>query len=243
MVRRLIVVALVGPASLWFSPAAQAQCCGGKDTGCGAHGSHAGDSAEATDGPQGGAGGTFLAAAPAEKAGEKTGGKKKVETSFLLAYFRVWKALGKDELKGVPEAKKDLVSALQASAKTAPKGLAEKDRVQRGKLLASAQAAASKLDVADLKKAREGFGALSGDLRKFVEGFPAEADAFVVYCDMAKKSWLQDTPKVLNPYYGASMSDCGSVVHKPGKGSTKAGEGAGEEKPADPHAGHGGHQH
>jgi hypothetical protein len=32
---------------------------------------------------------------------------------------------------------------------------------------------------------------------------------------MAKKSWLQDTPKVLNPYYGAAMATCGSVIHKP----------------------------
>jgi len=213
MVRNLIVLALVGPAALWFSPAAQAQCCKSKEAGCGAH---ADPSAKSADGVSGGVEGTFLAAAPLGETGEKAGGKN-VETSFLPAYFRIWKALGKDELKGVPEAKKELVSILQASAKTPPKGIADKDRDRRGKLLALAQAAASKLDVADLKKTREGFGALSGDLRKFVEGFPAEADAFVVYCDMAKQSWLQDTPKVLNPYYGSSMSGCGSVIHKPGK--------------------------
>ncbi len=162
---------------------------------------------------------------------------------FLSPYFAIWRALGKDELKGVPEAKKALTSALRAALKTAPKGTGDRDRARRAKLLASAEAAASKIETSDLKKAREGFGVLSGELRKLVEAFPAEADAYVVYCDMAKKGWLQDTPEVLNPYYGASMATCGKVVHKPGSPAAKArpGEGSEEEKPSDPHAGRAGH--
>jgi hypothetical protein len=156
-------------------------------------------------------------------AGPGQGQAKDAEKGFLPPYFKIWKALGKDELAGVPEAKKDLVSALEAAEKAPPKDLAGKRAAERATLLASARAAASKLEISDLKKARDGFGPLSADLRKLVEAFPAEADAYVVYCDMAKQSWLQDSPKVLNPYYGSSMSGCGSVVHKPGKGSPKAG--------------------
>ncbi len=34
----------------------------------------------------------------------------------------------------------------------------------------------------------------------------------VVYCDMAKASWLQEKGPVRNPYYGSKMLRCGDVV-------------------------------
>jgi len=154
-----------------------------------------------------------------------TGPAAPAEAGVLPAYYRIWRALGKDELKGVPEARKELVASLRAAAKGEPAGLPERERALRARVLASSLKAAGKLDAGDLKKAREGFGALSGELRKLVEAFPGEWDAYVVYCDMARKSWLQDTPKVLNPYYGSSMAGCGSILRRPGKGSGKGVEG------------------
>lgn len=34
---------------------------------------------------------------------------------------------------------------------------------------------------------------------------------FVQYCPMAKGSWLSKEKQIVNPYYGKSMLDCGSV--------------------------------
>ncbi len=34
---------------------------------------------------------------------------------------------------------------------------------------------------------------------------------FVQYCPMAKGSWLSNEKQIVNPYYGRSMIDCGSV--------------------------------
>jgi Cu(I)/Ag(I) efflux system membrane fusion protein len=136
---------------------------------------------------------------------------------FLSGYFKIWRALGSDSLKGIPEARTELLSALDAAAKAPPADLGAGDRDRRARMLAAARKAAAALDASALKKARDGFGALSGELRKLVEAFPAEASAYVVYCDMAKRSWLQDGPKVLNPYYGASMAGCGTVVRRPGR--------------------------
>jgi hypothetical protein len=34
----------------------------------------------------------------------------------------------------------------------------------------------------------------------------------VVFCSMAKGSWLQKRGEVRNPYYGSSMLTCGEVV-------------------------------
>jgi len=34
---------------------------------------------------------------------------------------------------------------------------------------------------------------------------------FVQYCPMAKGSWLSNEKQIVNPYYGKSMLDCGSV--------------------------------
>ena len=34
---------------------------------------------------------------------------------------------------------------------------------------------------------------------------------FVQYCPMAKGSWMSNEKQIVNPYYGKSMIDCGSV--------------------------------
>ena len=34
---------------------------------------------------------------------------------------------------------------------------------------------------------------------------------FVQYCPMAKGSWMSNEKQIVNPYYGKSMLDCGSV--------------------------------
>ena len=220
MIRNPLTLSSIGIAALWLGAVASARCCGGNGAGagCGAPLSRPAPlaaSADPVEKPSGGAASAEPAPDAAPGKPEAKAAEGKGEETLLSSYFAIWKALGKDELKGVPEAKRALVTKLQAALKAAPKALGDAERERRRKILGTAEAAASKLDPSDLKRAREGFGALSRELRKFTEAFPAEADAYVVYCDMAKKSWLQDTPRVLNPYYGAAMATCGSVIHKP----------------------------
>jgi hypothetical protein len=71
-------------------------------------------------------------------------------------------------------------------------------------------------DAADLKAAREAFGALSDAViaAGTAEGWKDIPDLRVAYCPMIKKSWLQKDDAIKNPYYGASMSSCGEIKKK-----------------------------
>ena len=166
--------------------------------------------------PHAGSGSHAACCGPAESCCRPAAGCCRDAAGLLGGYFKIWNALGKDEMKGIAAAREELVAALSAASKAPPAGIGEKERDLRARILATAVEDARKIEARDLKTAREAFGTLSVDLRKLLESFPADLDAYVVYCDMAKKSWLQDGPKVLNPYYGASMAGCGRVVHRPG---------------------------
>ena len=63
---------------------------------------------------------------------------------------------------------------------------------------------------ADLGKARAAFAAVSDEVIKFRASASGEKPV-VVYCSMAKKSWLQPKGAIGNPYYDASMRGCGEV--------------------------------
>jgi RND family efflux transporter MFP subunit len=66
-----------------------------------------------------------------------------------------------------------------------------------------------------LSHQREAFKPLSEAMVRLVESSPpsrAVGEAiFVIRCPMVDAHWLQRTPDVANPYYGAEMKDCGSV--------------------------------
>ena len=186
------------------------------------------------------------AAVPESGSPSKTKSKEKesakVEAGFLKPYFSIWRDLAKDQVAGVAEARKHLISSLDAMLKAPPAGLGAKGRVLRAKLLTAARREAQGLEVGDVKKARAGFGRLSAELVNLVEKLPQEGDAYVLYCDMAKKGWLQDSARVLNPYYGASMLACGRVTHEPKQPSRNAKaereDKPEEKKPGDAHKGH-----
>jgi hypothetical protein len=136
---------------------------------------------------------------------------------FLGSYFEVWRSLAADRLEGIDRARFELTAALEAARASPPEGLGEADRARRAQTLERAAAAAASLSRPEIREVREAFGDLSDLLRGFVESWPDEADAYVVYCDMARRCWLEDGPRVLNPYYGASMEGCGKVIHEPGR--------------------------
>lgn len=64
----------------------------------------------------------------------------------------------------------------------------------------------------DLATAREAFYELSKVLVQYRSKLTGDDLPYVLYCPMAKKSWLQLEKKVGNPYEGKSMETCGNVV-------------------------------
>ena len=54
------------------------------------------------------------------------------------------------------------------------------------------------------------------------------ADVNVVFCSMAKGSWLQKEKVIANPYYGSKMLRCGEIISGKDKG-TKGGQMKGHE--------------
>jgi hypothetical protein len=73
--------------------------------------------------------------------------------------------------------------------------------------------AAAKLQAADLKSARNGFGELSDRLIAYLQATGAKRNPpYQFFCPMVKKNWLQPDRETRNPYYGSSMLTCGELV-------------------------------
>lgn len=56
--------------------------------------------------------------------------------------------------------------------------------------------------------ARKEFGTLSEKAINLAKG---QSGYFVAYCPMAKKSWVQSSEKIANPYEGKEMLSCGVI--------------------------------
>ncbi len=117
--------------------------------------------------------------------------------ALLDAYLRIQAALAEDRFDAVPD------GALAIANLTVKIG---------------SPAAAVKVGVnpfaqaADLRAAREAFGALSDAVIAFVRSAGALPDGInAAYCPMARKSWLQRGTAIRNPYYGKAMGDCGQL--------------------------------
>ena len=68
----------------------------------------------------------------------------------------------------------------------------------------------------DLKAARAAFTPLSDAViaGAKAEGWKDLDDVKPAFCPMVKATWLQKGDKIRNPYYGASMPDCGQFVDR-----------------------------
>ncbi|WP_411827623.1 efflux RND transporter periplasmic adaptor subunit [Luteolibacter sp. AS25] len=70
----------------------------------------------------------------------------------------------------------------------------------------------------DLKVQRAAFEEISNELISQIRanGLDRIGNAYVIHCPMVGSNkgadWLSSVPQVLNPYYGASMLDCGSIT-------------------------------
>jgi hypothetical protein len=114
-------------------------------------------------------------------------------------YLRIQQALSADSLDGHKDHAREIV--LEAGK------LGEAGEVIR-------TAAGDLLEAADLKSARAAFGRIGNAIMTWAaeSGATLGDDVHVAYCPMARKYWLQKGEDIRNPFYGASMADCGRLV-------------------------------
>lgn len=106
----------------------------------------------------------------------------------IAEYIKIQDSLANDSTQGVSEAAKKIV-ALEKNSKV----------TKEAQKVASAK---------DIKAMRESFKALS---KEVIAATPKKElkDVKVAGCPMANAQWLQKGEKIRNPYYGASMLECG----------------------------------
>lgn len=122
---------------------------------------------------------------------------------LLAQYYVIQKSLASDSVNGVAASAAEIAKTSRQAAASSP---------NKAQLTALADAA-SKLNGADLKSARSGFGDLSDKIIAYVKALGAKTDPpYQFYCSMAKKNWLQPDKSTRNPYYGSEMPTCGVIV-------------------------------
>lgn len=150
-------------------------------------------------------------------------------------YLKIHAALAGDKTAGVGKAAKAIVGLSKKLNARSVQGEHAKHYAmlpQKLKAAAGKLAKASKIDAA-----REAFKELSRPLAMWVS-MSKPAGINVMFCSMAKGSWLQKDASIRNPYYGAKMLSCGEVVGGAAKGK------AGGHMKSDAHGhGAGGHAH
>lgn len=128
---------------------------------------------------------------------------------ILRSYLKIGDALAADSVDGVrAEAGriKKLAAKLDPSAVTAEHPSHYEDI--RAKL---ESASASLAKTKRLGEARAAYKKLSMPMGMWAS-MSKPKGVNVVYCPMAKASWLQEEGAIRNPYYGSSMLRCGQVV-------------------------------
>jgi hypothetical protein len=133
---------------------------------------------------------------------------------ILATYLEIHDTLASDQVDGVAERARSIGKAAGMLDPTGVTGKhADHYKTVPEKL---GKAAAAMSEASDLAEAREALKELSKPLAMWATMSKPEGIS-VVYCSMAKASWLQKGGSVRNPYYGASMLTCGQVVSGAGK--------------------------
>lgn len=127
----------------------------------------------------------------------------------LASYLKIATALAADSTNGVTPASEAIAkqaAKLDAESLTGEHAAHHKDLP--AKLRKAAQALSK---AATLEEARKSFKQLSMPMAMWVT-MSKPKHVHVLYCSMAKASWVQKHGDVRNPYFGSKMSTCGEVV-------------------------------
>ncbi len=136
---------------------------------------------------------------------------------LLDEYLKIQQALAADSERGVVAAARAVVKLSEKlDARTVSGPQAARYREIPGKVKAAASRVERAKTLADM---REGLKELSRPLALWAT-LSKPGNVNVLYCSMAKASWLQRDAAIRNPYYGAKMSRCGEVVSGPHKGTS-----------------------
>ena len=120
--------------------------------------------------------------------------------NLLSAYEKVSTALANDDL---------------AAAKTSAATLAQQAGGVGNETIADGAATLAKSD--SLEAAREHLKAISNEAVKLAEG----SDTYhAMTCPMARAQWVQSGEKVMNPYMGTKMQQCGGMMKSKGGART-----------------------
>ncbi len=128
---------------------------------------------------------------------------------ILKEYLKIPKLLSQDKTEGVAAAAKkieELASKLDASTVKGQHAKHYKDIPKNIKNSAAKLAAAK-----DIVEMREALKDLSKPFAMWATMSKPKGIS-VMYCSMAKGSWLQSTTLIANPYYGSKMLRCGQIV-------------------------------
>ncbi len=135
--------------------------------------------------------------------------------SILHHYEALWQTLAADSTDGLAEHAegiREAADAIAADWSAEKAGLASGGADQAAGFFNDVAKATLYLDSAtDLATAREVFYEISKSMVRLNEMLAGER-LNVVYCAMAKKSWLQRREQIVNPYHGKAMSGCGKIV-------------------------------
>ena len=129
--------------------------------------------------------------------------------ALVQPYLKAHELLSTDEFKGVAEAAKGVEAAAASLGKDAEAMVVSAMARPFGAGVAAKQMGAAKT----IAEARTAFGALSVALEGYAEKTKSTLpkDLHIAYCPMEDKPWMQKGKEIKNPYYGASMIDCGSI--------------------------------
>lgn len=128
---------------------------------------------------------------------------------ILGSYLKIGDTLAADSVDGVRSEAKRIA---ERTPKLDPKGVTGEHEAHYKDIPAKLKAAAQTLSRAKtLEEARDAYKKLSMPMGMWASmSQPAGID--VVYCPMAKASWLQKQGAIRNPYHGVKMLRCGQVV-------------------------------
>lgn len=130
--------------------------------------------------------------------------------SVMPSYENVRSALVKDDAAGAAEGAAKLRDAAASAADSA-----SEDTKAHFEAMATHAATMADMKPEDIEAMRTTFGEISRPMVTMVQSMPAAAERYHMFeCPMSKgyKLWVQNDPKIANPYMGTSMPECGAKV-------------------------------
>lgn len=131
----------------------------------------------------------------------------------VQAYFDLHAALAADDSSAGTSAARDMLEKLKAVPMEQLEGAGHMIWMKQ---LDGLDAALGQIETsAELEAQRRAFYALSQQLAATLQTFPLHLEIKQAFCPMAFDNagaiWLQQSDKILNPYFGTDMSTCGEI--------------------------------